>query len=123
MNSFISKSFVLVLGILLAPSALRAHAFADHSEPRVGSTIAKAPSEVKIWFTQEIEPAFSKIEVFGPDGKEIDKKDTHIDPADHHVMIVSLPSAVAAGTYRVHWHVVSVDTHHTQNDFKFVVKP
>jgi len=27
-----------------------------------------------------------------------------------------------AGTYRVKWHVVSVDTHRTQGDFKFTVK-
>jgi methionine-rich copper-binding protein CopC len=123
MNSTLLKTTILALGVVLAaPAMVWAHAFADRSEPRVGSTIAKAPAEVKIWFTQQIEPAFSKIEVFGPDGKEIDKKDTHVDPSDHHVLIVSLP-ALPAGTYKVHWHVVSVDTHHTQNDFKFEIKP
>lgn len=124
MKSLIPKTAALVLAIIVVlPAMSLAHAFADHSEPRVGSTIAKAPTEVKIWFTQQIEPAFSKIEVFGPDGKQIDKKDTHVDPSDHHVLIVSLPSPAGAGAYRVHWHVVSLDTHHTQNDFKFVVKP
>jgi copper resistance protein C len=26
------------------------------------------------------------------------------------------------GAYRVHWHAVSVDTHHTQGTFEFTVK-
>ncbi|HSZ58733.1 MAG TPA: copper resistance protein CopC [Tepidisphaeraceae bacterium] len=111
-----------IIVILAAQQSLWAHAFADHSEPRVGATVSKPPADVRIWFTQEVEPAFSRIEVVGPDGKEVDKKDTHVDPSDHHVLIVSLP-ALPPGTYKVHWHVVSVDTHHTQNDFKFVVKP
>ena len=29
--------------------------------------------------------------------------------------------ALSAGTYHVHWHAVSVDTHTTQGDFSFTV--
>ena len=123
MQSHPLRLIALAAAVLLtAQTRLCAHAFADHSEPRVGAEVHKPPAEVKIWFTQEVEPAFSRIEVSGADGKEVDKKDSHVDPIDHHVLIVSLP-ALPPGTYRVHWHVVSVDTHHTQNDFKFTVKP
>jgi hypothetical protein len=31
--------------------------------------------------------------------------------------------ALLPGAYRVHWHVVSVDTHMTEGDFSFTVKP
>ena len=55
-----------------------AHATPDRSEPRVGSTVSKAPTEVRIYFTQDLEPAFSHIQVFDAGGKEIDKKDSHI---------------------------------------------
>jgi methionine-rich copper-binding protein CopC len=111
-----------ILAVLASQRCLQAHAMADHSEPRVGSQLSRPPTLVKIWFTQEVEPAFSRIQVFGSDGKEVDKKDTHVDPQDHHVLMVSL-TPLPPGTYRVHWQVVSVDTHRTQNDFKFVVKP
>ena len=40
-----------------------AHAFLDHAEPKVGSTVANSPTELKIWFTQNLEPAFSTLEV------------------------------------------------------------
>ena len=30
---------------------------------------------------------------------------------------------LAPGQYKVSWHVVSVDTHHTHGDFTFIVAP
>ncbi|MGA9778212.1 MAG: copper homeostasis periplasmic binding protein CopC [Limisphaerales bacterium] len=98
-----------------------AHAFLDHADPKVGSTVTNSPAEVKIWFTQELEPAFSSIQVADAQGKEVDKKDTHLDSKDKSLLVVSLPQ-LAAGTYMVTWHVVSVDTHRTQGHFEFTVK-
>lgn len=111
----------LLAVLVFLPAAALAHAFLDHSEPKVGSEVDKAPAEVRIKYTQAIEPAFSKIEVKDKDGKEVDKKDTHVDPQDKQMLIVSLP-VLPPGVYTVSWHVVSVDTHPTRGDFKFTVK-
>src|SRR5580700_8204489 len=62
------------MAALSCSRAAWAHAFPDHSDPRVGSTVHESPEEVKIWFDREIEPAFSTIQVLTPDGTEIDKK-------------------------------------------------
>jgi methionine-rich copper-binding protein CopC len=113
---------LIVMMTFAIQSIASAHAFLDHAEPRVGSTTGKAPSEVRIWFTQRLEPAFSKIQVFDAQGKEIDKRDTHVDPKEKNLLRVSLPE-LPAGTYKVSWRVVSVDTHRTQGDFKFTVEP
>jgi len=112
---------VLLSAILTIQSIASAHAFLDHADPKVGSEIVSAPAEVKIWFTQAIEPAFSSIQIYDAAGKEIDKKDSHVDASDKKLLIVSLP-ATSSGKYKVVWHVVSVDTHRTQGDFKFTVK-
>ncbi|HUH94704.1 MAG TPA: CopD family protein [Casimicrobiaceae bacterium] len=40
-----------------------AHAFLDHASPRVGSTVHGSPPDVRLWFTQELEPAFSTLSV------------------------------------------------------------
>ncbi|HXD00784.1 MAG TPA: copper homeostasis periplasmic binding protein CopC [Verrucomicrobiae bacterium] len=98
-----------------------AHAFLDHAEPKVGSAVAKAPAEVKIWFTQELEPAFSSLQVTDAQGKEVDKKDAHLDSKDKSLLVVSVPE-LPAGVYTVAWHVVSVDTHKTQGHFEFTIK-
>jgi methionine-rich copper-binding protein CopC len=108
--------------ILLLQHRAMAHAFLDHANPPVGSHLKSPPTEVKIWFTEEIEPAFSKIEVTDSDGKQVDNKDSHADDKDKTLFIVSLQK-LSAGTYKVHWHVVASDTHRTQGDFSFTVSP
>jgi len=113
---------LIALLILLTASAALAHALPERSEPRVGSTVNKAPTEVRIYFNQDLEPVFSHIQVFDAGGKEVDKKDSHVDPGNKRLLIVSLPE-LGAGTYKVRWQVVSIDTHRTQNDFKFEIKP
>jgi len=113
----------LVLALLLAlPGMASAHAFVDHAEPKVGADINAAPTEIKIWFTQQIEPAFSRIRVFDSDGQQIDNKDSRQDKDDKKLLVVSLPH-LSPGRYKVEWKVVSVDTHHTSGDFKFTIKP
>jgi copper resistance protein C len=99
-----------------------AHAFLDHSEPSVGSVIHAAPDKVKIWFTQNIEPAFSKLRVDDAQGNEVDKKDARVDSETKSLFTVSLPQ-LPPGTYTVTWTVISVDTHKTQGHFQFTVKP
>ena len=103
------------------PVAAWAHAFLDHADPKVGSVIAQSPSEIRIWFTQEIEPDFSTIEVRDSQGNQVDKQDTHQDSSDKKLLIVTVPK-LPDGEYTVTWKVVSTDTHHTHGDFKFTVK-
>ena len=86
--------------------------------PSVGSTVQTSPNEVRIRFTENIEPAFSSIQVFDASGKEVDKRDVHLDRSDHALLHVSLPP-LGAGTYKVVWRVVSVDTHVTSGNFTF----
>jgi methionine-rich copper-binding protein CopC len=102
----------------LATTSAGAHAFLDHAEPRVGSTVP-APSQVKIWFTEELEGAFSKIQVFDANGKEVDSGKSKVDAA---VMTVSLPH-LPPGQYKVKWSAVATDTHHTTGTFGFKIAP
>jgi methionine-rich copper-binding protein CopC len=105
--------------IVVADSArLAAHAFLKDAEPGVGSTVQRSPSEVRIRFTENLEPAFSRILVFDRSGNEVDKRDVHLDPSDHALLRVSLPQ-LGAGIYKVFWRVVSVDTHVTNGSFTF----
>ena len=38
-----------------------AHAFLDHASPAVGSSVPASPPVVTLWFTQDLEPAFSAV--------------------------------------------------------------
>jgi len=110
-----------IILFLAAQSQAWAHAFLDHSEPKVGSAITIAPAEIKLWYTQDVEPAFSSIEVRDADGKKVDNKDSHRDAKNKSLLTVSVPP-LQPGTYTVLWRVVSVDTHKTQGHFQFTIR-
>lgn len=105
------------LFISLAAPAADAHAFLDHATPLVGSTVAVAPRQLSLSFTQDLEPAFSTVEVTGPNGARVDQGKPQIGG---NTMRVGLKGA-GPGSYRVHWHALSVDTHTTQGSFTFHV--
>jgi copper resistance protein C len=111
---------VVLFSVLGGAARLEAHAFVEHAEPPAGSTVQTSPNEIKIRFTEKIEPAFSSIQVFDASKKEVDKRDVHLDRADRALLHVSLPQ-LGAGTYTVAWRVVSVDTHVTKGTFNFRV--
>ena len=81
-----------------------------------------APAELKLWFTEEIEAAFSTVKVLDAQGRRVDKADARVDLADRSLLRVSL-ATLGPGVYTVEWRVVSVDTHVTQGDFTFHVGP
>jgi len=62
---------VSALAIGAAP-AVRAHAFLDHASPAVGSSVPTAPAVVILWFTQDLEPAFSNVTVTNEAGQRVD---------------------------------------------------
>jgi hypothetical protein len=109
-----------LLFVLVGLTQLEAHAFLKRAEPAVGSAVQTSPNEVRIWFTENIEPAMSKIQVFDVSGKEVDKRDLHSDRSDQALLRISLPP-LQAGIYKVVWRVVSVDTHVTNGTFTFQV--
>lgn len=106
--------------IALAAACAHAHAFLDHAEPRVGSQVQASPAEVKLWFSEPLEGAFSTASVVDANGRRVDRADAHVDPSDKVLMHVPVQD-LAPGSYTVHWRAVSVDTHVTQGDFSFRV--
>ena len=106
--------------LVLSPVTAWAHAFPDHSEPRVGHTV-DPPQSVRIWFDGDIEPVFSTIRVEDANKRKVDSGDPRVDPADHTLLEVNLPT-LPSGTYKVFWSVVARDGHRTEGSFPFRVK-
>ncbi len=118
-----SITLVMALTFLLAGAALaEAHAFLERADPRVGSTVHASPTQVRLWFTEQLEPAFSSVRVVNAAGQQVDKGDAKVDPSAPKQLQVSV-SSLPPGTYKVIWRVLSVDTHVTEGDFTFRVAP
>jgi len=104
------------------PGISYGHAFPDHSEPRVGSTISPAPVIVRIWFTAALEPAFSTIVVQDAAGKKVDRGDNRVNSGDPTLLETGLLQPLPSGTYKVIWNVAARDGHRTIGDFSFTIK-
>ena len=103
--------------LMLATNSVQAHAFLDHAEPLVGNKVATPPRQVTLWFTQKLEPSFSSLTVTNAAGQRIDTGKARVSGNQ---MSISLRPG-GTGTYRVNWHVLSVDTHTTDGNFTFQV--
>lgn len=114
------RTCILIVSMLLAlfgTTAARAHAFLDHASPLVGSAMPTAPREVTLTFTQNIEAAFSSVQVTDAGGARVDEGKPQVSGNTMRIGLKSL----SAGTYRVRWQVLSVDTHKTEGAFTFRV--
>ena len=116
------KLITAILCCLAGVTAAHAHAFLDHADPRVGSTLKAAPTEIKIWYTERLILPFSDIKLADASGQPITTTNKHLDPANAQLLIVSVPP-LKPGKYTVSWRVTAVDTHVTHGTFPFTVSP
>jgi methionine-rich copper-binding protein CopC len=114
------------LGLSLALCALSAgtaagHAMLQRAEPRVESTLRRAPGEVKLFFTERLEPAYSSVRVLNDQDVQVDRRDSRVDRANPVLLRVTLPP-LGPGRYRVVWRVLSIDTDVTEGSFTFSIE-
>src|SRR5829696_1109940 len=111
-----------VVGLLLVLTVrpTSAHALYVRSEPASGAQF-RPPGQIQVWFTEAVEPDFSKLEVLDSSRKRVDLDDTHAVPGDNRSLVVSV-GEIPDGTYTVSWKALSaVDGHVTQGVFPLVV--
>jgi len=112
-------ALALLMPPLFAAAPAHSHAYLDRAEPRVGSSVSSAPRQLSLWFTQNLEPAFSGAAVSDSSGARVDLG-ARVDPANRSLMRVFL-KPLRPGSYKVHWRVLAVDTHTTEGSFSFQV--
>lgn len=104
--------------ILLAISSPAwSHAQPQRQSPPAGQTIP-APKQVRIDFSEPLEPAFSQIQLLGPKGNSISSAKTQVD--GNHMTLALSP--LAKGSYQVKWRVMARDGHRTQGHYSFQVQ-
>ena len=110
-----------LLWLGLTPGSVWAHANLVRSEPSANEVLAEPPDRVVVWFTEEIERSFGKVEVLDSNGSRVDNGDSSVDSNNLTIMSVSLPP-IPNGSYTVAWKNVStVDGHRVRGSFVFSV--
>jgi|SRR5215472_5317745 len=121
MRQILLRVLAAITAYLSTVGAL-AHAFLDRAMPPVGATVAASPTEIRLFFTEAIEPRFSGIELATIDGRPVKTGPAAVEPRDQMQFVLPVP-ALPSDRYKVTRHVVSVDSHPTQGDFTFEIKP
>ena len=119
---YFRKEMIAAIAISMIPTAALAHALLQKADPPVGGTVTASPSEIRIDFSEGVEPAFSGITLAMSDGAAMPVGKATVDPQNQAVMVVKVGKKLAPGTYKVDWHAVAVDTHRTEGSFTFTVQ-
>ena len=119
------KSGLITLAVWVATSlgfvpTAGAHSVLDHATPAAGSTVHRPPAQIKLRFTERIEPVFSAVHVLDPRGKRVDVAAQQYDPSNAKELVATVPP-LDPGTYRVKWRVLSVDNHVNEGTFTFTI--
>ncbi|HTR13914.1 MAG TPA: copper homeostasis periplasmic binding protein CopC [Roseiarcus sp.] len=109
------------LAFALAATQAYAHAQLEKATPAVGGMVTP-PNEIRLEFSEGVEPKFSKVTLRGAGGAAAPLGAPKVEAGHPNVLIAPIAKPLAPGVYTVHWHAVSVDTHHTQGNFSFTVK-
>ena len=114
------------VGLALAACALTAtvaagHAVLQRAEPRIESTLKRAPDEIKLYFTERLEPAYSSVRVVNDHDVQVDRRDSRVDRSNPALLRATLPR-LPPGTYKVIWRVLSIDADVTEGGFTFRIE-
>lgn len=101
------------------PAAASAHAMLQHAEPSAGAAVRASPPEVRLEFSEELEPSFSGAVITDDKGRPAAAGAAAISGTTITVKL----NGLHAGRYRVQWHAVSTDTHRTEGAYSFTVGP
>lgn len=116
------RLLLLCIGLaLLLSNAVLAHANLVKSDPSPNEVLSRAPSEIRLWFSEPLEPAFSHITLRDSNGNIIETNDATVDPTDTRQLALAMGN-LPNGVYTISWRVVSAaDGHQTQGSIPFSI--
>ncbi|MGW3666982.1 copper resistance CopC/CopD family protein [Streptomyces sp. NPDC005141] len=112
--------FLAVTGVLLAGAApASAHAALTGSDPRQGSVVDKAPTQISLTFSEQVSLSDGSLRVLDPKGKRVDAGGaSNLGGTTYGV---KLHAGLPDGTFTVTYQVVSADSHPVSGAFTFSI--
>ena len=106
--------------VVVLPGISEAHAILLRSDPAKDAVLPVAPSQVRMWFSEALNPAFSTAVVVNGANKRVDIGNALVSPSDPTEMDVTLKPNLPPAVYVVIYRTDSnVDGHILTGSFLF----
>jgi copper transport protein len=107
--------FGIVLAALLLVRVAGAHADLLLAVPAPNSSLDESPQEIRLTFSEPVEPRFSRVDLLDSDGRLVETPPSEVENENE---IVLIPGDLSQGLYTVNWRVLSTkDGHVTQGSY------
>jgi len=107
---------------LAVPAGAWAHAALLKTVPVASRTVNNPPPEVRLTYSEPIEPRFAIVSVTDAAGQQVSSGSPHTAPGEPQTLVTPLHK-VPEGWYLVFWRVISADGHPVRGAFTFAVGP
>jgi methionine-rich copper-binding protein CopC len=106
----------------LSPRPASAHANLVQSDPPAQSVLTRAPTQVRLIYSEAVDPRSIEVSVLDAQRNRVDQGDAALAPGANDVVAISLNPGLAGGVYTIQWKVTSaVDGHTTLGLVPFTV--
>jgi len=122
MKRLLAAMLIAAAALIAITSTALAHAKLDRCLPATGATNATAPTEVRCWFTEELDTKQSTLSVTNSKNERVDNGDAKVDlnDKDHVQLFATLKPSLPQDVYKVSWHAfTSNDNAATDGEFYF----
>jgi len=97
-----------------------AHGTVETASPRNGATLGTPPSQIRLRFSEPLEPAFTSVKLFSSSGQAVAiSEKARVE--DGKTVILPLPTLAPSG-YKAQWMSVGHDGHPVHGELTFTVK-
>jgi copper resistance protein C len=110
-------AFSLVLATSLALDAA-AHSSLIEAVPREGAVVRPGDLAIELRFDSRIDARFSRLTLIGADGGE---SPLTLRAGDRPGVVTATGTGLTAGSYLLHWRVLSADGHSGEGRIRFTV--
>jgi copper transport protein len=122
MHRALATVLALLALAIVSAGAAAAHAVLLRATPSGSQTLAQAPDKVELLFSEPLDPLFSSINVLNAAGQKVDRGDSHVDPNNDRLLVVSVQPGAPNGVYTVDWRSLSaIDVHPDGGQYQLFV--
>ncbi len=113
--------FAAAAFLLAGTVEAEAHAHLVSATPAAKAVVA-SPSAISIQFSETLEAKFSGFEITNAAGAKVALAPVTLEPKGKKTLTASPQVPLAAGAYKIAWHVVGGDGHKVEGAYDFTVK-